>query len=122
MKTILLVEDDEDLREIMASVLRDAGYYVSEAEHGLEALEQLDQMPSAPCLVLLDLMMPIMSGPEFLSELRSAQRIDSLNIVVLSASGKTSDAPEAKRFIRKPFDSAVLLGLAEEFCCGEASH
>ena len=116
MKTILLVEDNADIRELAVLTLRTAGYEVAEAENGREALDQLQTMRGAPCLVLLDLMMPIMSGPELLSSLQGDQRLATLPVVVLSAGGKPSDAPAASRFIRKPVGAAVLLELVREFC------
>ncbi|MDB4986614.1 MAG: glnG5 [Myxococcaceae bacterium] len=116
MKTILLVEDNDDVREAVAELLRDEGYDVREAEHGGVALEQLAQMETEPCLVLLDLMMPVMSGPELLRVLSETNRLASLRVVVLSAGGKAGDAPEAKKFLRKPVEPSVLLAVVREFC------
>lgn len=116
MKTILLVEDDADLREAVGELLRDEGYEVLEAEHGKAALEQLEKMHGQPCLVLLDMMMPIMSGPELLRVLHESHRLASLPIVVLSAGSKASDAPEARKFIRKPADPKVLIAVVREYC------
>ena len=62
---MLLVEDDVDTRELMANTLKKAGWMVSEAGNGQEAL---DMMPSIqPRLILLDLMMPVMDGFAFLA-------------------------------------------------------
>jgi len=116
MKTILLVEDNEDVREAVAELLRDEGYEVREAEHGEAALQELAQMSEDPCLILLDLMMPVMSGPEMLKVLDEEHRLDSLRVVVLSAGGKVEDAPAAKRFLRKPVEPHVLLSVVREFC------
>jgi CheY-like chemotaxis protein len=121
MKTILLVEDNDDVREVVAELLRGEGYDVVEAEHGQAALEQLQQMSEEPCLVLLDLMMPVMSGPELLRRLEETDRLKTLRIVVLSAGGNARDAPAAKKFIRKPVDPGVLLSVVREFC-GSCTH
>jgi CheY-like chemotaxis protein len=116
VKAILLVEDNDDIRELYGGFLRREGYTVYEAENGLEALETMEKLQETPCLVLLDLMMPIMSGPEFLKVLGESDRLALMPIVVLSAGGQPTDAPEAKKFIRKPVDPAVLLTVVREFC------
>jgi CheY-like chemotaxis protein len=122
MKAILLVEDNEDIRELYGAVLRREGYEVREAENGQEALELLHQMHGNPCLVLLDMMMPIMSGPELLKVLHESHRLAALPVVVLSAGGRESDAPAARKFIRKPVDSHVLLAVVREFCGPAPNH
>ncbi|HKP56889.1 MAG TPA: response regulator [Polyangiales bacterium] len=116
MKTILLVEDDPDIRKLVGVVLRKEGYEVIEAEHGEQALEVLGEMRGNPCLVLLDLMMPVMSGPELLKVLHDTHRLAALPVVVLSAGGEPSDAPQAQHFVRKPAAPGVLLALVREFC------
>jgi CheY-like chemotaxis protein len=116
MKPILLVEDNDDIRELYGAVLRREGYEVSEAENGKVALDLLNEMHGTPCLVLLDLMMPIMSGPELLKVLHESHRLAALPVVVLSAGGRESDAPTAAKFIRKPVDAHVLLTVVREFC------
>ena len=119
MHTILLVEDDDDIREVFAEVLREDGYEVREAENGKVALEQLEDMRGTPCfLVLLDLMMPVMSGAELLKVLHDTHQLATLPVVVLSAGGNLSDAPEAKRFLRKPVHPEVLLKVVNDFCGG----
>jgi len=117
MKSILLVEDNDDIRDLYGAVLRVEGYEVYEAENGQVALDLLKHMSTDdPCLVLLDLMMPIMSGPELLQALHESHRLASLPVVVFSAGGRESDAPRAKKFIRKPVDRHVLLSVVREFC------
>jgi CheY-like chemotaxis protein len=122
LKTILIVEDTDDIRELYASLLRREGYEVYEAENGEEALRRLEQMAGEPCLVLLDMMMPIMSGTELLQVLHASHRLASLPIVILSAGGQPSDAPDARKFIRKPVDTRVLLTVVREFCGAASAH
>ena len=116
MGSILIVEDDDDIRELLADVIRGHGYEVLEAEHGARALELLEEQEQAPCLMLLDLMMPVMNGPALLQILGGSARWASLPVVVISAGGRPEEAPHARRFIRKPAAPAVLRSLAEEFC------
>jgi CheY-like chemotaxis protein len=116
MGAILIVEDDDDIRGLIADALRREGYDVLEAEHGARALEILAEQRTQPCLILLDLMMPVMSGPELLKVLRDTDRLASLPVVVVSAGGRPDEAPEARKFVRKPPNLGVLFTLAEEFC------
>lgn len=116
VKIVLLVEDDEDIRDLYCTVLRRHGYEVHEADNGATALQVLERFHSDPCLVLLDLMMPVMSGPELLQILHESQRLASLPVVALSAGGQPSDAPRATKFIRKPVDPNLLLAVVREFC------
>jgi len=115
-KTILVVDDNDDLRELYGATLRRAGFLVSEAENGQQALAVLEHSTVEPCLLLLDLMMPIMNGAELLKVLQDTGRLATMPVVVLSAGGSPSDVPAANRFIRKPVDVGVLLKLVRELC------
>jgi CheY-like chemotaxis protein len=113
--TILLVEDDFDVREALAETLREEGYAVDCACDGEEALEYLRD-GHRPGLILLDLMMPRMSGSEF----RMVQKVDpslrDLPVVLLSADSRMEDkarALEADGAIRKPIDLPELLATIE---------
>jgi len=117
MKLVLLVEDDPDIREATADILREAGYEVSEAEDGQGALEQLQAMERVPSLVLLDLSMPVMTGQELLHELRKSERFVHLPVVVVSGAGwKHADVPDADEFISKPPSVVQLLKVVREYC------
>jgi CheY-like chemotaxis protein len=116
MGAILIVEDDDDIRGLLADVFRREGYDVLEAEHGAHALDILAEQAVPPCLMILDLMMPVMSGPELLKALSDTDRLASLPVVVVSAGGRPEDVPEARRFVRKPPSPELLRALAEEFC------
>ncbi|HET8933121.1 MAG TPA: response regulator [Polyangiales bacterium] len=115
-KTILIAEDNKDLRDLMGIVLRRDGYDVCEAENGKEALDQLDTMSQPPCLMLLDLMMPVMDGQELLKILIASHRLDALPVVVLSAGGNVSEAVGATQFISKPADPKRVLAVVHEIC------
>lgn len=116
MKTILLVEDDDDIRELVSTILRRDGFDVYEAENGLEALNALDTMSPQPCLLLLDLMMPVMTGPELLNILSQRNQLAALPVVVLSAGGQRAHVPAANKFLRKPADPKHLLAMVHELC------
>ena len=117
MKTILLVEDDPDIREVTAEILREVGYDVREAEDGAGALAMLKRMTEVPCLVLLDLSMPVMTGQELLKQLKLDPRFARLPVVVVSGAGWThADVPDANDFISKPPSVAQLLQVVRDYC------
>jgi CheY-like chemotaxis protein len=68
--------------------------------------------------VLLDLMMPIMSGPELARRMKQPARLATMPIVALSAGGQASDVPQADVFLRKPLEPDKLLEVVARFCCG----
>lgn len=117
-RQVLLVEDDPELLRSLARFLQDEGFTVECARHGLEALGRL-RSGSRPGLILLDLMMPVMTGWEF----RSAQRQDSelahIPVVVLSG---LDDSPhhaawlEADDYVQKPIPADVLLETVHRYC------
>ena len=84
---MLLVEDDTDTREIMARMLEKSGWQVLEAGNGREALEQLEKL--RPGLILLDLMMPVMDGFDFLLEMRANPDWRDIPVIVLTAKNLT---------------------------------
>lgn len=116
MHTVLVVEDDSDIRELFGEVLTQAGYHVVEAQNGQEALDFLRASHDRPCVVLLDLMMPVLSGPELLEIMAEDKRLASLPVVVVSAVADRGEAPGVSRFLRKPVPSEVLRAVVAEYC------
>jgi two-component system chemotaxis response regulator CheY len=116
MKTVLVVEDSEDLRELFMEVLRQDGYRVLGAEHGQEALEVLRSCGTEPCLILLDMMMPVMDGQMFLNALDQTKRVAPLPIVVVSAGITEQGVRGATRFVKKPVAPIVLTTMVREYC------
>ena len=117
-RTILLVEDDPDIREGIADVLRDVGRTVVEAQDGADALAKLDEV-ERPCLILLDLMMPHMDGWEFLRRLNEHPHAEQFPVLVLSAHSSVSAAnvyPGVLGTIQKPFEVRTLLGWVRQVC------
>src|SRR6266540_4074288 len=82
---VLVVDDDDDIRHATAAFLASAGYSCLEAANGKEALERLPQL-ARPAVVILDVMMPVMDGLEFLEEIGRTGQLAMLSIVILSAS------------------------------------
>lgn len=115
---ILLVDDDPDIREVLALVLRAEGHQVEEAGDGLQALARLRE-GSAPSLILLDLMMPRLDGEGFTRELRGDPRLARIPICILSghhAARETAIQLGAVGCLVKPIEleqlSAILRSVA----------
>jgi CheY-like chemotaxis protein len=104
--TVLIVDDDDDIREALADVIRGAGYRIVEATNGKPALEYL-RAASEPTIMLLDLMMPIVDGHEVLR--RVAEERLRVETIVLSASGAASTVPPGTVFLAKPVHRTTLL-------------
>jgi CheY-like chemotaxis protein len=86
---VLVVDDDADIREATQMVLENTGHRVITAADGQEALEMLRGGQSRPCLILLDLMMPVMDGFEFLEKVKEISTLQRVPIVVLTAKDLT---------------------------------
>jgi len=110
---ILIVDDDLDCREMLAELLSNKGYLVVCAENGRQGLDYLNS--SIPGLVILDLMMPVMSGWEFRERQRSDPRLESLPVVVVTASGLVQDI-DAAAVVRKPIDFNLLMSVVKQNC------
>ena len=89
MPHILVIEDDSDIREDLAELLRDQGYRVATARDGAEALEYLRS--EAPCLILLDLMMPVMDGWEFRRRMLADDRVAHVPTVLLTGAAEPEE-------------------------------
>lgn len=111
--TILIVEDDRDIRDVLAEILAEEGYRVLVAEDGLEGLKRLSEGPR-PQLILLDLMMPRMDGYQFREEQRKNPSWAGIPLVLLTAGVESSDkitALGALDVVRKPVKIDFLLDL-----------
>ena len=115
---ILIVDDDVDMRETLCDVLADEGYAVAGARNGVEALNVLRQGGQV-CLVFLDLMMPVMSGYQFLQERKADPGLAKVPVVVMSARWEGSQEIDSVDFIRKPPALPAVLSLVERYCGDE---
>ena len=113
--SVLIVEDDEDFRALMREALEREGFRVREAHDGQEALAVLRASEGSRCLVLLDLMMPGMTGWEFVAAVRSDPRLRANPIVLTTV--VPEDAPWAvDAILQKPFDLETLVQTVERYC------
>jgi CheY-like chemotaxis protein len=111
-QTILLVEDDDELRDIIGDLLEESGYDVVPASHGRQAIEYLRTSSERPVLVLLDLMMPIVNGWECLREIKSDDELSSIPVVVMTAMDRDRP-PGADLVLKKPLRIADLRDIVE---------
>ncbi|NPV13788.1 response regulator [candidate division WOR-3 bacterium] len=116
-KTVLVVDDEPDIRLILQARLEAAGYRVETASNGLEALNRIRTQP--PDLVILDLMLPGMDGFAVCAMLKRDQRFNHIPIIILSARSQTQDKKTgsslgADAYITKPFQPQELLGTIEQ--------
>jgi CheY-like chemotaxis protein len=107
---ILVVDDDDDIRDALVGLLRDAGHPVVEAMDGRQALDVARS--SLPRMILLDLMMPVMDGYEFLAERAKHVSLVDIPVVVITASG-TRSVPGASGVLHKPFNVDDLLAVVK---------
>ena len=119
---ILVVEDDRVLRESLREALEQEGYVVETAENGLEALRFLRSAETQPHLIILDLMMPAVSGLEFHAAFRKERKLAGTPIIALSAFvdevQQTWLGLPPEDCIRKPFELATLLEAVQRRCAG----
>lgn len=113
--SILVVEDNIDIQESLKATLENEGYSVFTADNGREALDQLGKIPT-PCLILLDLMMPIMNGWEFVEEINKDIMLSSIPIVVVTAIGDSNNSPKTDGYIPKPINFDALISTVCKHC------
>jgi two-component system chemotaxis response regulator CheY len=114
-KTILLVEDDHDTRVSIRQNLEAMGYFVFTAANGEQGLETLRRI-KPPCLILLDVVMPLMNGQEFIEAIESDPDLHVIPVVVVSAFPDQAKNIIAKSFIQKPIDLKALIATVQKFC------
>lgn len=119
-ESILVVEDDADIRDALETYLAGEGYPVFTARNGQDALARLREIP-APSLVLLDLMMPVMNGWDFLEAQKTDSVIATLPVVVVSAlregAALQGGMPTgAVAYLKKPIGLDALMDVVEKYC------
>lgn len=113
---ILVVDDNEDIREAMALVLEDAGYDVAAAAGGNQAVTLL-RGGYRPCVILLDLMMPGMSGWDLHRELSGDPALAVIPVIVVSAvAAESAAALRPTSHLQKPFTIDDLVGAVARVC------
>jgi DNA-binding response OmpR family regulator len=114
---VLIVEDDQDIRESLMDFLEDHGYTPVGATHGRDALDKLGASPQRPCLIILDLMMPIMDGKTFRETQLRDPELSRIPVVVISAQGGDPTGElQVKDHLPKPLNLSALLAVVRTHC------
>ena len=111
-KRIVVVEDEADMAELVAMRLRREGYLVEVAPDGLRALETI--RAAVPDLAIVDIMLPVLSGTDLVTELRQDPRTSTVPIIMMTAKGEETDIVVGLRlgaddYVTKPFSMSVLV-------------
>ncbi len=122
-KLVLIVDDDETHRHALADLLSGEDYCILTAENGAQALAKLRRSPRPqPCLILLDLMMPVMNGQQFYEQKQSDPDLSWIPLVVMSADANLPEKAGAfgGAFLAKASGSAIILATVARHCPGRA--
>jgi CheY-like chemotaxis protein len=112
---VLVIDDDADIRSTLAEVLSEEGYPVLLASDGDEALDSLAHLGGEPCVVVLDMMMPVMGGEEVLRVLLEQSALPALPVVVVSATKPSFEATVGARMcLHKPISLGTFLHIVEK--------
>jgi CheY-like chemotaxis protein len=114
----MVVDDEDVLVEMVASLIEDLGMRTVVATNGQEAMQSLLKMQGAPALILSDVMMPQMNGIELANAVKRDPRLKNVPVILMSAAGRPSGTSVADGFIHKPFDLDLLLDLIERYVAG----
>jgi CheY-like chemotaxis protein len=114
--TILVVEDDHDIRVSVRNLLEDEGYRVLSVTDGRIALDVLLHAEPMPSLIILDLMLPVMDGWKFAECLRALPQFAGIPILIMSAWDEPPPPDQIVGFVKKPIDTGALLSLVERHC------
>jgi len=126
---VLVVDDEEDLRTTLREILDGEGYATAGACNGVEALNVLRTSAAPPRLILLDLMMPVMDGWEFLTRIDDDSRLHRIPVALMSAHVSVrraldkhrEEAKSIRLLLPKPLNLLRVLASVGHFCSGEAS-
>lgn len=116
---ILVVDDDAGIRDSLADLLDDEGYQVVTASDGRDGLAKLRQLnASRPCVILLDLMMPVMNGPQFYAEQQRDPQLASIPVVVISADANVRAKAQqfGGEYLAKPVRIEQVLDVVQRHC------
>lgn len=117
--SVLVIEDDDDIRESLATVLDARGFRVLAARHGLDAIEQVRARAARPAVIVLDLMMPAVDGEAFLALQAQEPLLEAVPVVVLTGNKDRLPRPVpaiVRRVLEKPMPLATLLDTIRDVC------
>jgi len=117
-KRILVVEDQEDNRQILRDLLANAGYEMIEAEDGQQALDQAAK--HRPDLILMDIQLPVMDGYEATRRIKADPNLNAIPIIVVTSYALSGDEEKARgagcdAYVAKPYSPRALLAKVREY-------
>lgn len=124
-RSILVVEDDEELQAAMLELLRELGFRAEAVPNGQVALERLRAMPAAPSLIILNLSMPVMDGQAFRAEQRRQAALRSIPVLLYTADRdveKWAAELGVQGYLRKPIGARELAPLVLRHCAGSSQR
>jgi two-component system, chemotaxis family, chemotaxis protein CheY len=113
-KTVIVVEDELDLCETLRDVFEDEGYHVGVANNGADALVLMRGLDEKPCIIILDLLMPVMDGNQFYTALKSDPRLGDVPVVITTSD--PTHAPDGVITLTKPVSLDRLLDTVKKCC------
>jgi CheY-like chemotaxis protein len=122
-KTILIVDDESSIRSVLADLLEEEGYHVAVVRTGQEAIDYLLRTETQPCLILLDMLMPEMTGLQFRRLQQEQLELAEIPVIAMSANLHVAQAAQllgVHDYLQKPFDLPTLLSTVVRNC-GTAS-
>jgi CheY-like chemotaxis protein len=122
--SILIIDDEPEISRLISEVLTEEGYMVDQTANGYAALAYLRAVPTLPCVIFLDLMMPLMSGWDFLRVQQSDAMLASIPTVVISAANTFEAAKVlgAQECLVKPLDLEHIVALVQRYCAHAPSR
>lgn len=117
-KSVMIIDDDRGICEMLELLLEDEGYTTQIAYNGMDGLMRLQSTPK-PCIILLDLNMPIMTGWEFRHEQKKDPALAEIPVAIISADRSLQQQPfsiDAVDYFRKPVEVERLLDLLDNVC------
>jgi CheY-like chemotaxis protein len=118
-KFVLVVDDDESIRDSLCELLEDEGHRAVGAANGQEALDIL-RRDGRPCIILLDMMMPVMDGASFRAEQVKDPALSAIPVAVITAAGKNAaDGLNVDVVLPKPLMIDDVLAVVDRYCPGQ---
>jgi CheY-like chemotaxis protein len=113
VRRLLIVDDEREIRESLEEFFQEEGFTVTTAANGVEALARLEESET-PCVVLLDLLMPVLSGNEVYQAMQKEPRLNGIPVIVMTSD--PSRAPSGLLIMKKPMNLARLLSTVRQHC------
>ena len=119
MAVVLVVDDEDVLLDMLATLVEDLGHQSVTATNGQEALAILGRLPEPPAVILSDVMMPRMNGVEFARKVKEHPLFKTVPVLLMSAASRAVGKDSADHFIPKPFDLDRIVDLIQHYAGGQ---